>query len=170
LSLQEDRLVDERDDGSNNNTVADGFVEAFRDCVVKAREITEPLTEREFWTKPYPYGNSCGHLLLHIIGNLNYFIGARIEETGYVRDREREFTEISGGDKAEVLQNVDRAVELVVRSIRNQSVATWSLPYEATAAPEFVRDRFSIVLRCLTHFNHHIGQMLYLQKELRREK
>jgi hypothetical protein len=36
---------------------------------------------------------SAGHLPLHLTGNLNYYIGAQIAATGYVRDRDREFTE-----------------------------------------------------------------------------
>ena len=53
----------------------------------------DPLSNEQFWRKPYPYGNSIGHLVLHMTGNLNYYIGARVAETGYVRDRDREFTD-----------------------------------------------------------------------------
>jgi len=61
--------------------------------LARVRELAAPLTEKQFWTKPYPYGNSFGHLVLHLTGNLNYYIGAQIANTGYVRDRAREFTE-----------------------------------------------------------------------------
>ena len=38
----------------------------------------DPLTDEQFWTNPYSYGNSVGHLVLHLTGNLNYYIGARV--------------------------------------------------------------------------------------------
>lgn len=55
------------------------YYEGVRDRV---HEIVAPLSTEQLWRKPYPYGNSIGHLLLHLIGNLNHYIGARIAETG----------------------------------------------------------------------------------------
>src|SRR5437879_9009735 len=52
----------------------------------------DPLSAEQIWKRPYPYGNSVGHLLLHLTGNLNYYIGARVAETGYVRERSEEHT------------------------------------------------------------------------------
>ena len=67
-----------RSDGMNklSDTVAHGFIHAYRDYAQRVRALSEKLSEEQFWTKPYPYGNSFGHLTLHIIGNLNYYIGA----------------------------------------------------------------------------------------------
>src|SRR5215218_2086046 len=47
--------------------------------------LVAPLSTDQLWTRPYPYGNSVGHLLLHLTGNLSYYIGAQIAGTGYVR-------------------------------------------------------------------------------------
>jgi len=49
------------------------------------------LPREKLWVKPYPYGNSVGHLVLHITGSLSHHIGARFAGTGYVRDRQAEF-------------------------------------------------------------------------------
>ena len=35
------------------------------------------LSEEQFWRNPFPYGNDIGHLVLHLTGNLNYYIGAK---------------------------------------------------------------------------------------------
>lgn len=59
----------------------------------RIRELASTLSEQQFWTKSYPYGNSFGHLVLHLSGNLNYYIGTQIANTEYLRDRECEFTE-----------------------------------------------------------------------------
>ena len=123
------------------------------------------LSSEQFWTKPYPYGNSFGHLVLHLTGNLNHFIGAQIAGTGYVRDREREFTETSKPPKDSVLKDFDAAVKMVVETLEAQTAESWSAPYEAEGAAA-LNDRFSVILNCVAHIHHHVGQMIYLEKEL----
>lgn len=148
-----------------SKTVANGFIYSYRNLTEKVHALSETLSEEKFWTKPYPYGNSFGHLTLHIIGNLNYYIGTEIANTGYVREREREFTEQAPPSKEEVLRRLDEAVDMVIATIEAQTEETWSSHYSATDALDFVKGRFSIMLRCATHYHHHIGQMIYLEKE-----
>ena len=66
--------------------------------------LAEGLSDVQFWARPYPYGNSMGHLVLHLTGNLNFYIGREMAGTGYVRDREREFHDpepaVQGGGAA----------------------------------------------------------------------
>ena len=131
------------------------------------RELAAPLSEEQFWAKPFAFGNSFGHLVLHLTGNLNYYIGAQIAGTGYVRDRPREFSESARPAKAEVLKKFDEAIEMVIRTIRSQSAEAWSAAYAATGAD--AQNRFEIVLQLATHLHHHIGQMMYLSFELKRK-
>jgi hypothetical protein len=148
-------------------TVATGLATRYTKLGSVARELAAPLSEEQFWTKPFPFGNSFGHLLLHLTGNLNYYIGAQIAGTGYVRDRPREFLEGSRPSRAEVLKKFDDAVEMVVGTIREQSAEDWSVAYSGTGSD--ARNRFEMVLACATHLHHHIGQMMYLSFELKRE-
>src|SRR6516165_11481301 len=127
--------------------------------LARVRELAVPLTQEQFWTKPFPFGNSFGHLVLHLTGNLNYYIGAQMAGTGYVRDRPREFSE-AASSKDEVLKKFQEAIELVLRTISTQSEQDWSKPYGAAGVE--ARDRFDMVLQCATHLHHHIGQMMYL--------
>jgi hypothetical protein len=69
----------------------------------KVHELVEPLSNDELWRRPFPYGNSVGNLILHLTGNLNYYIGAQIAKTGYVRHRDSEFSD-SGKPKEELLR------------------------------------------------------------------
>ena len=133
----------------------------FDELAARVRELAGPLSEEQFWTKPFAFGNSFGHLLLHVTGNLNYYIGAEIAGTGYVRDRPREFTETNRPTKQQVLERFGAAVEMVVKAIRAQSEGTWELRYTARGE-EDAENRMTIVLRCLTHLDHHVGQMQYL--------
>src|SRR5262245_11416831 len=109
-----------------SNSIANGFIHAYSAYVHRAHALSEELSAEQFWTKPYPYGNSFGHLPLHLIGNLNYYIGAQIAGTGYVRDREREFTESAPPSKAEVLRRLDETVEMVIATLEAQSAESWS--------------------------------------------
>jgi len=131
-------------------------------------ELAAPLSEDQFWAKPFLFGNSFGHLVLHLTGNLNYYIGAQIAATGYVRDRPREFSEANRPAKEEVLKRFDNAVDMVVRTIRSQSAEDWSAAYTGTGAD--AKTRFDMVLQCATHLHHHIGQMMYLSFELKKRR
>jgi DinB superfamily len=126
----------------------------------RVRELAVPLTEKQFWQKPFPYGNSFGHLVLHLTGNLNYYIGAQIAKTGYVRDRPREFSDPNPPSKEDALKHFDSAVAMVIKTIRAQSSTDWSAEYSGTGTNAKVR--LDMVMQCAAHMQHHIGQMIYL--------
>jgi len=131
------------------------------------RELAAPLNEEQFWAKPFAFGNSFGHLVLHLTGNLNYYIGAQIAGTGYVRDRPKEFADAAPPSKADTLMKFDEAVAMVVETVRAQAAEDWSKPYAATGSE--AKDRFEMVLQCATHLHHHIGQMMYLAFEWKKK-
>lgn len=132
----------------------------------RIRELASPLTEEQFWTKPFAYGNSFGHLVLHLTGNLNYYIGAQIADTGYVRDRPREFAEANPPSKEEALRHFDEAVAMVVKTIAGQTPEQWTTGYSAVGTK--ASNRLAIFLVCDSHMLLHIGQMIYLTYELGR--
>ncbi len=147
-------------------TVASRMAARYMKLAGVVREMAAPLSEEQFWAKPFAFGNSFGHLVLHLTGNLNYYIGAQIAETGYVRDRPREFSEATRPAKSDVMKKFDDAVEMVVRTIRAQSAEDWSAAFSGTGAD--AQNRFEMVLQCATHLHHHIGQMMYLSFEMKR--
>jgi hypothetical protein len=133
----------------------------------RVRELAAPLTDAQFWQKPYPYGNSFGHLVLHLTGNLNYYIGAQIANTGYIRDRPREFADPNPPSKEEALRRFDDAVAMVVRTVHAQSPEDWTTEY--SGAGTNAKIRLDMILQCAAHIQHHIGQMIYLVYESRRQ-
>ncbi|HXL22219.1 MAG TPA: DinB family protein [Candidatus Dormibacteraeota bacterium] len=149
-------------------TVAAEFADYYRKVGAEMHTWVDPLSQEEFWRKPYSYGNSVGHLVLHMTGNLSYYIGARVAETGYVRDREREFTEARKLDKGEVLEAFDRTIDMVVASVRAQAPGDWMAAYSGEREPE-ATNRLAIFLRCAAHAYHHLGQIIYLSRELARQ-
>src|SRR5437867_4262029 len=129
-------------------------LEQLRDGV---REVAAPLSEQQLWAKPVEPGNSIGHLILHLTGNLNHFVGAQLGGSGYVRDRDREFTEGNPPPKATLLANLDAAIATFRRVVEGLSAEQLAAPH-----PE---KRFGMVLttlvHLLAHFALHRGQMSY---------
>ena len=142
------------------DTMTAGFEARYKKLAGRVRELARPLSDEQFWTKPFPFGNSFGHLVLHLTGNLNYYVGAQIAQTGYVRDRPREFAETARPPKAETLKKFDDAIDVVLRTIRSQSPEDWSKPYTAVGSDS--PDLFYIVFHCATHLFHHIGHIIYV--------
>ncbi len=149
-----------------NDTVASGLEDYFEKVCAKLHKWVEPLSEEQFWMNPFPYGNGIGHLVLHLTGNLNYYIGAQIAETGYIRNRELEFTETARPGKEQTLRDFDRAIDMVSETIRKQTAEDWSKDYSAVGVTS--KNRFDIVLDCAAHADHHTGQIINLSRELTR--
>ena len=148
-------------------TLSEVLANRFASNHARIRELAMPMSETQFWTKPFPYGNSFGHLVLHLTGNLNYYIGAQIANTGYVRDREREFTQADPPSRDEALKGLDSAVGMVIETMHAQSSEDWSKAYSAVGTS--CSARLDIVLQCVAHMQHHIGQMVYIGCEWQRQ-
>jgi len=154
--------------GNLAETVAMDFASYYEYIGAQVHKWADSLTQEQFWQSPYGYGNSAGHLVLHLTGNLSYYIGARVAETGYVRHRDREFTEPAKLDKAGVLRAFDETIAMVVATIRKQRAEDWLAPYSADREPE-AQERFMVFLRCAAHAYHHVGQLVFLNKEFAKQ-
>jgi len=143
-----------------HSTVSSALTERYTANASRVHELATPLTSAQFWQKPFPFGNSFGHLVLHLTGNLNYYIGAQIAKTGYIRDRPREFSDPNPPSKDEALRRFDEAVAVVLETIRAQSSEDWSAAYVGVGSD--AGNRLTMVTQCAAHMQHHIGQMIYL--------
>lgn len=147
-------------------TLSSALTTHFARNVARIHELAAPLSEEQFWQKPFPFGNSFGHLVLHLAGNLNYYIGAQIAQTGYERDRPREFNDPNPPSKEEALKRLADAVAMVLTTIQAQSDEDWGKSY--SAAGFNAASRLDMVVQCTSHMQHHIGQMIYLGYEWKR--
>ncbi len=149
-----------------DQTLSSVLVDRYGTNAARIHELAVPLSESQFWQKPFPYGNSFGHLVLHLTGNLNYYVGAQIAKTGYVRDRPREFNDPNPPSKEEALKRFDEAIAMVQQTVRAQSPEDWSAGYSGVGAN--AKNRLDMVVQCAAHVQHHIGQMIYLVYEWQR--
>jgi uncharacterized damage-inducible protein DinB len=151
-----------------NETLASVLADRYSANAARVREQAALLTDDQFWQKPFPYGNSFGHLVLHLSGNLNYYVGAQISKTGYVRDRPREFNDPNPPSKEEALKRLDDAVAMVRQTIAAQLPKDWSSEYSGVGTTAKIR--LDMVIQCAAHMQHHIGQMIYLTREWERRR
>ena len=144
-------------------TIAE-FAGYFEHLAHRVEEAVRSVPEESLWIKPFPFGNSIGHLVLHLTGNLNHYIGATIAGSGYVRDRAREFTEPVHPPVADLLKAFHDAVALVVSTLHAQDEHSFQAEVENNLP---IHSRLGLFLVCAAHLNNHIGQMSYLVAALK---
>jgi uncharacterized damage-inducible protein DinB len=139
------------------------FSRYFRHLAARVEKAARSITEDQLWTKPFPFGNSIGHLILHLTGNLNHYIGSIVTGSGYVRHREQEFTDPVHYPLEKLLAEFQQAVEMVVRTLEAQTDATFAIKVPDQSP---IQTRLGLFLVCAAHLNNHIGQMSYLVQAL----
>jgi uncharacterized damage-inducible protein DinB len=128
-----------------------------RDLRAVAREVAAYADERELWRVAPGVPNSAGTLALHLAGNIQHYLGARLGGTGYLRDRPAEFAD-RGVPRAELLARIE-AARAAVQAAAAADVDT-SADY-----PEVIGDRRVVtadyLLHLCSHFAFHLGQLDY---------
>lgn len=124
----------------------------------EVKALCEPLSEEQFWTKPIEPGNSIGHLVLHLTGNLNHFVGHHLGNTGYQRDREREFTETDVPTKTEALNELADTIQTFRRVVGGLTDEQLISDHPEERLGSVVKGLIHLV----AHFALHRGQMSYL--------
>lgn len=130
-----------------------------RDLAALRREVEAYPDEVLAWQEVPGLTNSGGTLVLHLAGNLQHFIGARLGHTGYVRDRAAEFSR-RGLTRAELCAEVDRAREAVDRTMAALQPGALLAPFpDALAAHRFTTG--DLLLHLAVHLGYHLGQVDY---------
>ncbi len=121
-------------------TASAEFERYFRHMAARVEKAAHSISEQQLWQKPFPFGNSVGHLILHLTGNLNHYIGAIIASSGYERHREHEFTDTERYPREDVLRRFREAVDMVAGTLQSQDASSFSTPVgEPAAHPDSAR-------------------------------
>jgi hypothetical protein len=125
------------------------------------RELAMYPDDASLWRVAPGVSNSGGNLALHTAGNLQYFIGTVLGNTGYVRDRDGEFSRQSG-TRDEVIAELNQCAA-VIRSVLPQLSAA---ALESVIEPiPGIRIRTDLFLQQLcVHAGYHLGQLGYLRR------
>jgi len=132
------------------------------------KEIRFFLNEDSLWEKPEGITNSAGNIVLHICGNLNHFVGAVLGNTGYVREREKEFS-TTGKSSSELLLLLEKTQKTVLKTIDNIDEDSLSEIYPLVVGDStFTVGRFLMHLE--THLAFHLGQLGYLRRIINKDE
>lgn len=126
-------------------------------------EIEAFEVEENLWLKSDGINNSAGNLCLHIIGNLNNYIGAILGNTGYIRNRPLEFTEKV--TKNNLLEKIEKTQVVVFKTLESLNPDHLERIYpEDVLGYRMTTEYFLIHL--LGHLNYHLGQINYHRRIL----
>lgn len=134
-----------------------------KDLIRLKKEIELYEDESKLWIVSESISNSAGNLCLHLLGNLNNYVGAILGKTGYVRNRPAEFTEKT--TKEHLLNTLETTTEMAKNVISglDQSVLDQIYP-DNVFGFEMKTDYFLIHL--VGHLNYHLGQINYHRRIL----
>ncbi|GAB3246082.1 hypothetical protein GCM10027347_00710 [Larkinella harenae] len=135
-----------------------------RDLNRLRREIELYRDETKLWVTDGQIANPAGNLCLHLVGNLNTYIGAVLGNSGYVRHRDREFS-LRNVPRSELLQQIDDTLDVVLRSLDRVSEAQLRADYPLLVFDEKTTTEFLLV-HLTTHLTYHLGQINYHRRLL----
>lgn len=135
-----------------------------RDLRALAREVEAYPADALAWELLPGTANSAGTLVLHLVGNLEHFVGAVLGQTGFVRDREAEFA-TRGLTRADLLARIETAAKSVDATLERITPERCDAPYPAPVGNRTLRTA-DFLLHLATHLNYHLGQIDYHRRAL----
>ncbi len=135
-----------------------------RDLDSLANEVESYKDESNIWQIDKGITNSAGNLCLHLLGNLNAFVGAEIGKSDYVRDREFEFS-AKDVPRSELLQSVGDTKEVVLSAIDSMNAAKFEEDYPIDVFAHKMTFGYFLI-HLTTHLSYHLGQINYHRRLL----
>lgn len=135
-----------------------------RDLEKLSQEINAYKNEQNIWLTEDGISNSAGNLCLHLIGNLNTYIGGEIGKTGYVRNRDLEFS-MKEVTRQELLTGIAGIRETVQRSLDLLQDQQLEEEYPLLVLKEKTSTGYFLV-HLVVHLGYHLGQINYLRRML----
>ncbi len=130
-----------------------------RDLNALRTEISAYPSEAHLWLTPDGISNSAGNLCLHLAGNLQWFIGAQLGNTGYQRNRPLEFS-TKDVPREELLQQIDATMAMLRHSLDHITVKQLESDYPLVVFTEPM-STMQFLLHLATHLAYHLGQINY---------
>ena len=128
------------------------------------RSIEVYPDERSLWILPTGLPNAGGTLALHLAGNLQHYVGAVLGGSGYVRDRDAEFSR-RDVPREELIAEIDRAREAVAIGMDALTDDALTAEYpEAIAGRTFVTA--DMLVHLAAHLAYHLGQLDYHRRAI----
>ncbi|WP_394750306.1 DUF1572 family protein [Spongiimicrobium salis] len=122
-------------------------------------EISNYEDEKDLWKIGTNINNSGGNLCLHLIGNLNTFIGATLGNFEYQRQRELEFS-LKDVPRAELLSKIEETKRVVLETLDLLAPETLQEEYPLQVFSQKTSIAYMLI-HLTTHLTYHLGQINY---------
>lgn len=130
-----------------------------RDIAGVERELGLYPDDKSVWQNVAGLPNPTGNLILHLSGNLQHFFGAALGNTGYVRNREAEFTK-KDVTRSELKQELGEAKQAVLAAFNHLTEQKLDEAHPVKITDTAFSNRLAI-LQLITHLAYHLGQIDY---------
>ena len=135
-----------------------------RDLNKLIAEVEAYTTEDKLWLSSQGISNCGGNLCLHLVGNLNAFIGAELGNTGYIRHRELEFSQ-KDVPKSSLISQIENTILIVDSTLEKLSEQDLQKEYSKVVFKEKTTIGY-FLMHLATHLAYHLGQVNYHRRLL----
>jgi uncharacterized damage-inducible protein DinB len=135
-----------------------------RDLNKLKSEIESYQNEETIWKTDKNILNSAGNLTLHLVGNINHFIGAILGNSGYIRNRELEFS-LKNIPRTELSQQIEKTIEVVNSSLEKLSEEDVKKEYSIEPLGYPMTTEYFLI-HLVAHLDYHLGQINYHRRLL----
>ncbi len=135
-----------------------------RDLAQLATEIDAYRNESNLWVVDKEIANCAGNLCLHLVGNLNAYIGATLGGSDYIRQRELEFSE-KNIPKTELLRRIKETAAILDKTLKKLKEEDMNKEFPLIVFKEKMTTGFFLI-HLATHLTYHLGQINYHRRLL----
>ncbi|WP_044173990.1 DUF1572 family protein [Flectobacillus major] len=135
-----------------------------RDLTRLKAELNLYSLEENIWKMDKNIANSAGNLTLHLIGNLNTYIGAELGQSGYIRNRPLEFSD-KNVPRQILIQKIDDTLSMLKKALSTLNSTDFEQQYPILVFEEKTSTEYLLVHLC-THLSYHLGQINYHRRLL----
>ncbi len=135
-----------------------------RDLNKLKQEIELYQNENNLWKIEKGISNSAGNLCLHLIGNLNNFIGSELGKTNYSRNRPLEFS-LKHIPKTELIEKIEETILVLNKTLETVTPEILQQEYPILVFESKTTTEFFLV-HLSPHLAYHLGQINYHRRLL----
>jgi len=135
-----------------------------RDLERLKTEIELYKNEDKIWVADKNITNPAGNLCLHLVGNLNTYIGATLGQSGYIRNRELEFS-LKDIPRAELITKIEQTIDVIEQTLNVLPPEQLDAEYPLIVLQNKTTTGF-FLMHLATHLAYHLGQVNYHRRLL----
>lgn len=135
-----------------------------RDLEKLKAEILAYQKEENIWIVDKNIINCGGNLCLHLVGNLNYFMGTYLGNTGYIRQRDLEFS-LKNVPRATIVKQIEDTSTVLANTLNQLTEADLEKEYPIIVFKNKMETGLFLT-HLTTHLTYHLGQINYHRRLL----